>query len=74
MCFPGGSAGKSHLWVQQTQVQSLGEEDPLAKGTVTHSSILGNPTDRGAWQATAHGVAESDMTETLNTHTYTQTS
>ena len=25
-------------------------------------SFLGNPKDRGAWQATVHGVAESDMT------------
>ena len=28
---------------------------------------LGNPLDRGAWRATAHGVAkELDMTEQLN--------
>ena len=26
--------------MQETQVQSLGEEDPLEKGTATHSSIL----------------------------------
>ena len=26
-------------------------------------SCLGNPTDRGAWQATAQGVAESDKIE-----------
>ena len=26
------------------------------------------PTDRGAWQATVHGVAESDMTEHTHTH------
>ena len=26
--------------IQETQVQSLGQEDPLAKGTATHSSIL----------------------------------
>ena len=30
-------------------------------------SSLENPIDRGAWQATIHGLAESDMTEhTLN--------
>ena len=26
--------------MQETQVQSLGREDPLEKGTATHSSIL----------------------------------
>ena len=26
--------------MQETQVQSLGEEDPLEKGLATHSSIL----------------------------------
>ena len=25
--------------------------------------LLGNPRDRGTWQATVHGVAKSDMTE-----------
>ena len=32
-------------------------------------SCLGNPNDRGAWQATVHGVAEPDMTEDTHTHT-----
>ena len=26
--------------MQETQVQSLGQEDPLEEGTATHSSIL----------------------------------
>ena len=32
----------------------------LEKGMVTHSSVLGleNSMDRGAWQATVHGVAK----------------
>ena len=48
--------------MQETWVQSLGQEDPLEKGMATHSSIyscLGNPMDRGAWQATVHGVTKS---------------
>ena len=48
--------------IQETQVQSLGQEDPLEKGIATYSAILGegngnplqyscleNPRDRGAW-------------------------
>ena len=33
-------------------------EDPLEKEMEIHSSILAweNPMDRGAWQATVHGV------------------
>ena len=37
----------------------------------THSSILaGEPMDRGAWQATVHGVTELDTNE-ATLHTYT---
>ena len=56
------------MW--ETWVQSLGWEDPLEDGMAIHSSILvwRIPMDRGAWQATVCGVAESDMTERLSTH------
>ena len=47
-----------------TQVQSLGREDPLEEGMATHSSILAwEPIDRGAWQSTVHSFAELNMTE-----------
>ena len=55
--------------MQETQVQSLGLEDPLEEEMATHSrqpnlcpwdfSNLGNSVDRGAWWATVHGVAKS---------------
>ena len=52
--------------MQTTQVQSLGQEDPLEKEMVTHSSILAwripwmeNPMDGEAWWATVHVVAKS---------------
>ena len=50
--------------IQETRVQSLGEEDPLESGMATHSSILAReiPMDREAWQATVHEVAESNTT------------
>ena len=53
--------------MQETQVQSLGCEDPLEEG---HSSILAwrIPKDGGSWRATCSqwGHQESDMTERLS--------
>ena len=46
--------GLPTMW--ETQVQSLGWEDPLEKEMATHSNILG-----GAWLATVHEVAKSRM-------------
>ena len=43
MGFPGGSVEKSPSAVQEMQeiqLQSLGQEDPLEEGMATHSSNL----------------------------------
>ena len=44
--------------VQETQVQSLGWEDPLGEGNLQYS-CLENSTDREAWWATGPGVEKS---------------
>ena len=48
--FPGSSAVKNHLLMQEMLILSLGWEDTLEKEMKTHSSILAwkNPTKRGA--------------------------
>ena len=58
--FPGGKDGKASA-CNETWVPSLGREDPLEKGMVTHSRILAwrIPVDKGAWWATVHRVAKS---------------
>ena len=47
--------------MQETSVQSLSWDDPLEEGMATCSSVLAwrISMDRGAWQATVHGVAKS---------------
>ena len=40
MGFPRGSIIKNLLANQETQVQSLGREDPLKKEMATHSNIV----------------------------------
>ena len=40
MGLPSDSAVKNPPAMQETQVQPLGQEDPLEEGMATHSSIL----------------------------------
>ena len=56
-----------HPPMQETRVQSLGQEDPPGKGNgnPVQYSYMENPMDGGAWQATVHGVAKS-QTELSN--------
>ena len=44
--------------MQETSVGSLGWEDPL-EATLSNIFACRIPMDRGAWQATVHGVAKS---------------
>ena len=58
---------KNLLVMQETQVPSLGQKDPLEKGMAKplQYSCLDNPMDKGAWWTTLlpWGCKESDMTE-----------
>ena len=57
--------------MQETQVQSLGREDPPGEenGYPLQYSCLENPMDRGAWLATVHSVSKSQtQLKQLSTH------
>ena len=47
--------------MQEMQVRSLGQEDPLQEEMATNSSVLAckNSMGRGAWWAAVHGVSKS---------------
>ena len=51
--------------MQETQLQSLGQEDPLEKEMATHSSILAGEShgQRSLVGYSLWGQEESDMTE-----------
>ena len=72
MSFPGGSAVDTVPAMQEsreTQIRSLGGEDPLEKGVATHSSIL---TWRMPWTEEPVGYSPWGCKETrlkrLSTH------
>ena len=63
MGFPRGSVVKTALANAgyAGSILRLGRSSGLASGSPLQYSCLGNPMDRGSWQATVHGVAK-DMT------------
>ena len=52
-------------------IPQSGRSPGEGNGNPIQYSCLGNPMDRGAWQATVLGVAKSQTR--LNTHTHTHT-
>ena len=59
--FPGGSDGKESVCNARDlgSVLKLGKSLGEGNGYPLQSSCLENPMDRGAWQATVHGVTKS---------------
>ena len=63
--FPGGSEGKASACNVGGlgSIPGSGRSPGEGNGNPLHYSCLESPMDGVAWQATAHGVAESDRTE-----------
>ena len=49
--------------IQETQHQSLSQEETLEEEMATHTNILAWKMGREGWQAVVHGVTKSDTTE-----------
>ena len=62
--------------MQETQVQSLSWEDPLAEGMATHSSILARriPVNSGVWGAIIHGITKELDTTKVTKQTWSELS
>ena len=61
MGFPGSSDGKESVYNAEDpgSIPELGRSPGEGNGNPLQYSCLGNPMDRGAWQATVHGVTKS---------------
>ena len=60
MDFPGGSDSKASAYNAGDlgSIPGSGKSPGEGNGSPRQYSCLGNPTDRGAWSATVHGVAK----------------
>ena len=61
--FPGGSDGKVSACNAEDPglIPGLGRSPGEGKGNPLQYYCLENPIDRGAWWATVHGVAKSQI-------------
>ena len=72
MGFPGGSVAKNPPANAGDRglIPGSGRSPREGKGNPLQYSCLGNPRDRGVWQATVYGILkESDTTEQLGNKT-----
>ena len=71
--FPDGSEDKAFAWNAGDPglIPGLGRSPGEGNGNPLQYSCLENPMDRGAWQATVHGVAKSQTQVSDFTHTHT---
>ena len=76
--FPGGSVVKNVTASTEDtgdvgSIPGLGRSPGGRYGNPLQYSCLGNPMNRGPWQATVHGVTKSLTQLCANTHTHTHT-
>ena len=75
MDFPGGSDSKESVCNagDPVSIPGSGRSPGEEHGNPIHFSCLGNPMDRGTWQAIVYRVERVGHDLVTNTHTHTHT-